>query len=163
MLSLADYEVAAIASKRNHNMIHSLGASACFDQAESTIKDDIVAYLKGRNVVGAFDAISSDSTIETTCEILEEAGAKRFMASVRPGAEQLAKNNVRIVTNFSLSPGDYFQLSQATWRWLEKSMAEKTVKYMPPAEVVGHSLESVQLAVDMLAEGVSAKKLVITI
>ncbi|KAM0464849.1 hypothetical protein ACHAPV_001840 [Trichoderma viride] len=163
MLSLAGYEVVAIASKRNHNMIHSLGASACFDQADSTVRDDIVAYLKGRDVVGAFDAISSDSTIETICEILKEAGARRFMASVRPGAEQLTKNDVKIVTNFSVLPDDYLQLSQATWRWLEKSMEEKTVKYMPPAEVVGHGLESVQLAVDMLSKGVSAKKLVVNL
>ncbi|KAK1245589.1 hypothetical protein MKX08_005218 [Trichoderma sp. CBMAI-0020] len=163
MLSLAGYEVIAIASKRNHNLIHSLGASVCFDQADSTVKDDIVAYLKGRNVVGAFDAISSDSTIETVCEILKEAGTRKFMASVRPGAEQLTKDDVEIVTNFSMPPADYFELSQATWTWLEKSMAEKKVKYMPPAEVVGHGLESVQLAVDKLSKGVSAKKLVVNL
>ncbi|KAM0469468.1 hypothetical protein ACHAPX_010489 [Trichoderma viride] len=163
MLSLAGYEVIATASKRNHNMIRSSGASACFDQADSTVRDDIVAYLKGRNVVGAFDAISSDSTIETICEILKEAGARRVMASVRPGAEQLTTNDVKIVTNFSMSPDDYYQLSEATWGWLEKSMTEKAVKYLPPAEVVGHGLESVQLAVDILSKGVSAKKLVVII
>lgn len=62
MLSLAGYEVVAIASERKHDMIQSLGASTCFGQANSTIKDDIVAYLKGRKVVSAFDAISSDLT-----------------------------------------------------------------------------------------------------
>ncbi|KAL9489811.1 hypothetical protein ACSS6W_002088 [Trichoderma asperelloides] len=62
MLSLAGYKVVAIASKKKHDMIQSLGAITCFDQADSTIKDDIVLYLKGRKVVGAFDAISSDLT-----------------------------------------------------------------------------------------------------
>lgn len=109
MLSLAGYELVAIASKRTHDMIQSLGASTCFDQADSTIIDDIVAYLKGRKVVGAFDAISSDSTIETISEILEQAGA---MSSVRPGAKQLRKNDVKIVANFLVPPEQYFQLSQ---------------------------------------------------
>ncbi|KAL6910039.1 GroES-like protein [Trichoderma evansii] len=163
MLSLAGYEVVAIASKRNHDMIHGLGASICFDQADSTTRDDIVAYLKGRNVIGAFDAISSDSTIETICGILEQAGERKLMSSVRPGAEQLTQNDVKIVTNFSMSPEGYAQLSQSTWKWLEKSMSEKTIKYMPQAEVVGHGLESVQPAVDRLAKGVSAKKLVVII
>lgn len=163
MLSLAGYEVVAIASKKNHDMIRSLGASTCFDQAESTIQDDIVASLKGKNVVGAFDAISDDSTIEIICDILEQAGARRLLSSVRPGAEQLTKNDVKIVTNCLVPRENYFQLSQNTWRWLERSMTDKTVKYMPPAEIVGHGLESVQLAVDMLAKGVSGKKLVVTI
>lgn len=46
MLSLAGYEAIATASKRNHKMIQSLGASARFDQADLTVKDDIVAGQK---------------------------------------------------------------------------------------------------------------------
>lgn len=75
-----------------------------------------MAYLKGSNVVGAFDAMSRDWTSETICEILKEAGAKGFRASVRLGAKQLTINNAIIVTNFSMPPGEYSQLSEDTGR-----------------------------------------------
>jgi len=163
MLRQAGYEVAAVASGRNHDMVKSLGASICFDQADTTIVDDIVAYLKGKDVAGAFDAVSQEPTLNAICDILSQVEGKKVASSVKPGAERSAKKGVRIVTNFSI-PGDArFQLWKTTWMWLEKAMAEKRIQYMPRAEVVGHGLESVQPAVDLLAKGVSAKKLVVTI
>ena len=37
------------------------------------------------------------------------------------------------------------------------------IKYMPRSEIVGKGLERIQEAIDLLAEGVSAKKLVVSI
>jgi len=42
-------------------------------------------------------------------------------------------------------------------------MEGKRIKFMPQSEVVGKGLEEVQKAVDLLSEGVSAKKLVVSI
>ena len=49
----AGYRVVGVASKRNHEMAKGLGASACFDQNDPTVIDDIVKYLDGKDVVGA--------------------------------------------------------------------------------------------------------------
>jgi hypothetical protein len=42
-------------------------------------------------------------------------------------------------------------------------MEKNRIKYMPQSEIVGKGLEHVQRAVDTLAKGVSAKKLVVSI
>lgn len=163
MLRHAGYEVVAVASTRNHDYVKGLGASVCFDQTEPTIVDSILAYLSGKDVAGAFDAISHDSTLSALCEIISQAQGKNVVSSVKPGAEHSAKHGVKIVTNFSVPRDSYPQLLKSTWGWLEKAMAEKIIRCVPQSDVVGHGLDSVQTAVDLLAKGVSATKLVVTL
>jgi hypothetical protein len=38
-------------SKRNHEAVKSLGTSACFDQDDPTLTDDVVERLKSKVVV----------------------------------------------------------------------------------------------------------------
>ncbi|KAB8223474.1 chaperonin 10-like protein [Aspergillus novoparasiticus] len=162
MATHAGYEVVGVASKRNHEMVKGLGASVCFDQSDSTLVDDIVTYLSGKEVVGAYGAIASDSALNAMCEILDRCGGRKLVASVIPGAEQKATKEVQIVTNFTSnirSSG----VGKAIWRWLAIAMAEGWIKYMPQSEVVGEGMQRIQEAIDLLAEGVSAKKLVVSI
>ena len=160
LASQAGYQVVGVASKRNHDMVKGLGASMCFDQNDPTLVDDIVAYFNGKEVIGAFDAISNISTLNAICEILDRSGGKKLVASVMPGAEEKATKGVKIVTNFATDMARS-ELSKAIWLWLDKAMEENKIKYMPQPEVVGQGLEYVQQAVDLLAKGVSAKKLVV--
>jgi NADPH:quinone reductase-like Zn-dependent oxidoreductase len=163
MATHAGYEVVGVASKRNHGMVESLGASVCFDQTDTNLVDKIVAYLDGREVVGAFDAISNESTLNTICEIIGRSGGRKLVASVMPGAEAKATNGVQIVTNFVANLASREILKDTVWQWLNKAMEECNVRYMPQSEVVGKGLEDVQKGVDLLAKGVSAKKLVLSI
>jgi NADPH:quinone reductase-like Zn-dependent oxidoreductase len=162
MATLAGYEVVGVASKRNHEMVKGLGASVCFDQSDPTVVDDIVAYLNGKEVVGAYGAISSDSTLNAMCEILDRSSGRKLVASVMPGAEEKATRGVKIVTNFATGMASS-EVGKAIWQWLSKAMEENWIKYMPQPEVVGKGLEYVQQSVDLLAKGVSAKKLVVSI
>ncbi|MCJ1397346.1 hypothetical protein MMC11_000538 [Xylographa trunciseda] len=162
MATHAGYEVVGVASKRNHEMVESLGASMCFDQSDPALVDDIVTYLNDREVVGACDAISNDSTLNAICEILDRSRGRKLVASVMPGAEAKATRGVTIRTNFGadmVGSG----LTKAIWEWLARAMEENRIKYIPQSEVVGKGLEYVQQAVDLLAKGVSAKKLVVLI
>jgi NADPH:quinone reductase-like Zn-dependent oxidoreductase len=161
MATHAGYEVVGVASKRNHEMVKGLGASMCFDQSDPTLVDDIVTYLNGKEVVGAYDAISNDSTLNAICEILDRSGGRKLLASVMPGAEEKATKGVKIITNFAtdMASSEFFK---AIWQWLNKVMEENRIKYMPQSEVVGKGLKHVQQAVDLLAKGVSAKKLVVS-
>ena len=163
MATQAGYKVVGVASKRNHDMIRSLGASMCFDQGDPTLIDNSVAYLSDKEVVGAFDAINSDLALNSICEILDRSGGKKLVASVVPGAEEKATKGVKIVTNFATSNMARNELGKAIWQWLEKAMEENRIKYMPQSEVVGEGLEHVQDAIDLLAKGVSAKKLIVLI
>ena len=157
----AGYEVVGVASKRNHEMVKSLGASMCFDQSDSTLVDDIVGSLKGKAVVGAYNAIDNDRVLDTLCEILDRCGERKLVVAVSPGAEQKATRGVKIVTNFA-TVGLESEIPKAVWQWIAKAMEDNAIKYMPQSEVVGKGLEDVQKAVDLLAQGVSAKKLVVS-
>lgn len=158
----AGYDVFGVASLKNHNFIKSLGAVQAFDHNDPNIVDAIVTTLKDRTCVGAYDAISSEHTLGTLCEILHRAGARKFVASVRPGAEGFAKNDVVIRTNFAARNSET-EVGSHIWRgYLENALAEGKLLYMPKAEVVGHGLEDVQKAIDLLAGGVSARKVVLS-
>jgi len=162
MATQAGYEVVGVASKRNHEMVKGLGASVCFDQSDPTLVDDIVTYLGGQEVVGAYDAIPSDSTLNAICEILARSGGRKSVVSVMPGAEKKATKGVKIITNFAATNMARNEVGKAIWEWLNKAVEENRIKYMPQSEVVGKGLEHVQQAVDLLAKGVSAKKLVVS-
>lgn len=162
MATHAGYEVVGVASRRNHEMVKGLGASMCFDQIDPSLVDDVVTYLKGKEVVGAYDAINDDAALNTLCEILDRSDGRKLVASVVPGAETKGTKGVKIVTNFAADAASS-EVPKAIWQWLNKAMEESRIKYMPQSEVVGKGLEQVQQAVDLLAKGVSAKKLVVSI
>ncbi|KAI9745721.1 MAG: hypothetical protein M1818_001257 [Claussenomyces sp. TS43310] len=143
----AGYEVVGVASKRNHEMVKSLGANSCFDQSSSTLADDILKSLKGKAVVGAYDAIANGTTLSTLCEILDQSGEKKLVVAVTPGAEEKATRAVKIVTNFASAWGDSDVL-KAIWQWVAEAMEDDAIKYMPHSEVVGKGLEDQQKAVD---------------
>ncbi|KAB8228933.1 zinc-binding alcohol dehydrogenase family protein [Aspergillus alliaceus] len=149
MATQAGYDVVGVASKRNHEM------------RDPTLVDDIVAFLDGKEVAGAYGAITSDSALNATCEILDRSGGRKLVASVIPGAEEKATNSVKGVTNFATDIANS-GVGNAIWQWLSSAMGYR-IKYMPQSEVVGKGLEQVQEAVDLLAHGVSAKKLVVSI
>ncbi|KAE8351946.1 chaperonin 10-like protein [Aspergillus coremiiformis] len=164
MATQAGYDVVGVASKRNHDMVNGLGASMCFDQSDPTVIDDIVAYLNGKEVVGAYAAIGSDFALNAMCEILDRSGGRKFVASVIPGAEQKGTRGVEVVLNFlAVANMTNNGVGKAIWRWLTTAMQEDKIKYMPRPEVVGKGLEHIQEAIDLLAKGVSAKKIVVSI
>ncbi|KIX92674.1 uncharacterized protein Z520_11526 [Fonsecaea multimorphosa CBS 102226] len=166
----AGYTVVGICSQRNHQFVKSLGAEECFDQSDPNIVESVVSYLKreGQEIVGAYDAISKPPTLQPLCDILHGCGStgRNFIASVFPGADQYAKNDVSIVTNLSAVSSDDFTTNLATkvYQWLETALEDHRMQCMPAPEVMGKGLESVQAAMDKLASGtVSGRKLVVTL
>ena len=161
----AGYEVVGVASKRNIDMVKSLGAVVCFDRSDPDVVNDIVAYVHGKDVVGAYDGISTDATIPPLCEILEKSGGRKFIAAVVPGAEQYATRDVQVQLNFGLDHPAAVgsDINPRVWAWLETALRDGRIKCMPPAEIVGKGLEDVQKACNLLSQGVSAKKLVVSL
>lgn len=157
----AGYEVVGVASSKNHEMVKQLGASVCFDHNDPTVVDNIAKYLKGKDVVGAFSAINSEPVLDFLCEILDRNDGIKLVASVMPGAEKRASRGVTIVTNFTTDIGKNSFMCPV-WEWLNRVMEETKIKYLPQPEIVGKGLEDVQKGVDLLATGVSAKKLIIS-
>lgn len=165
LAAAAGYEIFAIAGSANHNMLKSIGAAQCFDYRDDKLVGKVVQQLEApkRNVIGALDAISSEKTLHALCEILDQVGGRKFIASIMPGAEQQTKLGVEIKSNFA-NDIQKNGIAKRLWEdFLPASLADGRYKCKPDAEVVGHGLEKVQEAVDLLADGVSAKKLVVTL
>ncbi|PQE23508.1 hypothetical protein CJF31_00006142 [Rutstroemia sp. NJR-2017a BVV2] len=158
----AGYDVVAVASERNHEMVKTLGTTVFFDQKDPILVDRIVDYLRGKDVAGALHVINDDTALEALCEILDRSGGEKVIASVIPGAEAKGKDGVQVVTNYATDFSNS-GMGKTIWGWLNQAMETRIIKYMPQSEVVGKGLEDVQKAVDMLAKGVSAKKLVVSI
>lgn len=159
----AGYEVFGIASLKNHEFVMGLGAKEMFDYNDSEVVGKIVDALEGKEVVGAFDAISRDETLHTLCEILSRVKGEKVIAAVAPGAEGKGRCGVVVRSNFGAKDYDT-SIGPKIWKgFLEAALADGRFKCAPPADVVGHGLKDVQMACDLLAMGVSAKKLVVSL
>lgn len=163
LAAAAGYEVFGVASGRNHAFIKSIGAAQAFDQNDPHIVADIVAALKGKTCVGAYDAISQEETLHAICDIIHESGGRKLITAIRPGAESNTKNDVIIKTNFACQKFESAVGKQISRVFLEPAIASSAFQFKPQADIVGHGLEDIQKGCDLLAQGVSAKKLAISL
>jgi NADPH:quinone reductase-like Zn-dependent oxidoreductase len=166
----AGYHVLGIASTHNHDLVRSAGATTVFDQAEGDLISKVTDHLKSTDtpIVGAYAAIANEATLVPLCEILHactEAGllTRKFIASVFPNTEQYARHGVEIKLNFASALGDDKSVERKVWQWVEHGLASGEMKCLPPPQVVGNGLESVDGAVEMMKRGVSGKKLVVAL
>ncbi|KAG5749280.1 hypothetical protein H9Q70_008075 [Fusarium xylarioides] len=163
----AGFEVMTTASPKNFDYLKKLGASQTFDYASSTIKEDLLAAVKGKVVAGAIangglNVSVYPSIVETcaavalsspdNCKLIPLTMVPRF--PVPDGVE--TKFVVPLATDKDL----------ASWifnDYISEALASGSFVPAPEAEVVGHGLGSLQSALDTLDAGVSAKKIVVTV
>lgn len=82
MIKAAGYDVAAVASSRNHDFCKDLGASYVFDYTKDTVVDEIVEALKGKEVAGAFAAMAqAPETVIKSAQIVSRLGGRKFLAT----------------------------------------------------------------------------------
>lgn len=84
-------EVISTASKLNHSLVKSVGATTVLDYKSPTIVQDVVSVLSGRELVGIFDAISEPESMRPVSEILDQVGSHKVGLVVPPTIE-LSKN-----------------------------------------------------------------------
>ena len=168
----AGYTVVAFASKHNHELVKLAGATACFDQNDPDVVNQVVSWLQKNTsdtgkVVGAYDAISQATTIPLICDILHQCATggiktRNFIAAVYMEADKHARHDVEVKLNFSYVI-DGTGLAETVWQYVEAGLEDGRLKCLPPADVVGKGLTDVQKAVDVLAKGVSGKKVVVSV
>jgi NADPH:quinone reductase-like Zn-dependent oxidoreductase len=188
----AGYSVVTTASPKNFAYVKSLGASAAFDYNNKDVVHDIVAALRGKDVVGAF-AIGAGSTGECL-DILSHSQGRRFVASCSASISfgSVAKGGwITLADVLKLFPSmlranlstrgksrrygiqeKFFDASSvvdneigpAIFRdYLGPALASGSFRAAPPAQVVGTSLHDIQKAFDIQRKGVSAAKIVVTL
>lgn len=88
----AGYEVFTTASKHNHELCASLGASKVFDYSDNDVETEIATALKDKTLVGALDCIANVKTTMQACaNILAQTDEERKLVTVlSPPSEELA-------------------------------------------------------------------------
>jgi len=160
----AGFEVATTASKRNHEFVKELGADYVFDQASEGVVEEIVETLKKKDFVGTFDAISTIETITASVKVASALGSVGNVTTVLPwGGPTDLPDNVKI--SFTMwNTITTNEVWKALWGdWVTPALEKGLLKCKPNPRIVGHGLEKVQDAVDILRKGVSATKLVVTL
>jgi NADPH:quinone reductase-like Zn-dependent oxidoreductase len=77
-------EVISTASKRNFEYVKALGAAHVLDYSEPNVVHDLLALVRGKKLVGVYDAISTPETVRDSAEVLSRAGGGRIATVLAP-------------------------------------------------------------------------------
>ncbi|KAI0130556.1 zinc-binding oxidoreductase CipB [Xylariales sp. AK1849] len=182
LATAAGYEVITTCSPRNFDLVKSLGATVAFDYRSKTIVDDITSACKGKKVAGALSI--GNGGAESCTDILGKCQGTRFisMVSYPSPTNPDAGIPIRVWTFISFAVRMYFrkraagvtskfvwggtlednELGQVIYEdYLPQALSEGNYICAPKPQIIGKELEAVQSGLDMLRNGVSAKKLVV--
>ena len=165
----AGYSVITTASPKNHEyVVTDLGAKAAFDYNSPDVVEQILAACGGDGqVAGIFDAVGGKNAWSSCLALAEQLNnyEKEFVATVTPGFPTPTEGSRVTIKQFQSLSIRNNGVGEALWGngWLEEAIAQKSYRCLPPAEVVGHGLESVQGAVEKIGQGVSRTKIVVTL
>lgn len=130
------------------------------------MKDDLVAAFKGKKVAGAIAnggvVFSTFPGIVEACAavVLSTEGSK-FVALTMVPAFPIPEG---VQTKFVEELRPDVELASAVFHdFLAAALADGRYTITPRSEVVGEGLEALQGAMDILREGVSAKKIVVSL
>lgn len=182
----AGYEVIATCSPKNFAVCKRLGASQCFDYSSRTIVQDLIETLKGTDFAGALSiGVNSDGQC---FEVVNKCPNGKFVSMVSfPKLEPEPKSFVLPKTLAFL--GSWFirttvsaRIRGIKWKvamvdsvvhngvgkavftdFLPKALETGSYVASPDPEIVGKGLESVQMAYDRQAKGMSAEKAVVSV
>jgi NADPH:quinone reductase-like Zn-dependent oxidoreductase len=154
----AGYEVVTTASAKNFDYVKKLGASEVFDYHSPTVVDDLVAALKDKKLAGAYDSIG---VFQTIADVLTRLGGNHFISSTLSVPEEKpsgisGKWIWGVITDAELAHSIYRD-------FLPQALAEGKYIAAPEPLVVGKGLESIQKGIDVLKEGASANKVVVSL
>ncbi len=179
----AGYAVVTTASPRNFDYVKQLGASQVFDYRSTTVVHDIIAAFRGKTIAGAL-AIGTGSA-EPCLDIVHACNGNKFvsMAStsvsfangmtpqvlrklVSSNVSLQVKSRARHIRTKSIfgSTLKGNEVSTVIYEdFLPRALAEGRYVAAPEPYVVGRGLASVQAGFDMQRQGVSAKKVVVSL
>jgi NADPH:quinone reductase-like Zn-dependent oxidoreductase len=159
--------VITTASKRNHAYVTELGADEVFDHSSPSIVDDLVKAVKARGVqgfVGVYDAISHEDTIRASAAVVSQTKGKGIVITTLPPPEVLPEGvEAKVIFAGTVLLSDKVLGHKLFREWLGPALANGKLTPKPDAQVIGKGLESLQKGVDLSRQGVSAKKLVVSL
>ncbi|NUP43305.1 MAG: zinc-binding alcohol dehydrogenase family protein [Streptomyces sp.] len=163
----AGYRVVATASPHNFGHVRSLGAAHAVDRTSPTAVEELLEAIGGGPLAGTL-AIGSGS-LPRTIAIAARAPGGRRIASAQPAlVTRLARgrarrNGVRVSSIWGGTLKDNEVGPAIYGGFLPAALAGGAYRAAPEATVVGHGLARIPDALRELRNGVSARKLVVTL
>ncbi|KAJ5370881.1 alcohol dehydrogenase [Penicillium cataractarum] len=154
-------EVVTTASEANHALVKSLGAAQVLDYKSPKIIDDLVNILNENDFV--VDCISSPETQAQCGEVLSRIGGGKLPVMRFPDGN--FPDNVKAVFVNGGDPGLVnLDVGNAIWgEYIPTVLATGQFQVKPDPFIIGGGLEKIQDGIDLLAKGVSAKKIVVEV
>lgn len=163
----AGYQVVATASPHNFDHVRSLGAAHAVDRNSPTAVEEILDRIGGGPLAGTL-AIGSGSLPKTVRIAARARGGKRIASAqaalfTRVTALRARRHGVRVSSIWGGTLKDN-EVGPAIYAgFLPTALGTGTYRAAPDAAVVGHGLDRIPDALRELKNGVSAKKLVVTL
>lgn len=180
----AGYEVITTSSPKNFDLVRSLGAKEVFDYKDSHVVEKVVAVMKDRFLAGAL-AIGEGSMFRCLDILGRCQGDKRLAMATFPipsqpkhfGTLQIIYHAVTSMTSIavksklrgiktSLIWGSvaHSPIADVVYRdYLPAALAHDKFRAAPEPMVTGEGLGAIQAALDIQKNGVSAKKVVVSL
>jgi len=153
--------ILATSSRKHHDRLLTLGATAVVDYKSASVVADIkAASFEGKGVDVIFDCVSSAATQTDIFDVLDPAGSKRY-AEVMTGVKTEAPKDVKGMLFFMHTVFD-LPGSKQLLRSLTKLVEEGKYRVPLPVRNIGHGLENLPNVLDE-ALGASGEKLVLRI
>lgn len=163
----AGYEVLSTSSPQNFEYVKRLGAAHVFDYKSHTVADDLLAAVRGRQLCGCY-AIG-DGTADILAKVLtqhEGSGSTKMLIARAEGKHSVEEGSGVGVKFILIDPptiGPQSSLRPIFEDYLPRALMERQFVPAPEPQVVGKGLEKVQDAFMVHKQGVSAKKIIVTL
>ncbi|KAI1360903.1 GroES-like protein [Xylaria arbuscula] len=155
------YEVITTSSPSNFAHCTSLGASSVFDYRDPDLASKLTSALTGRECAGAFCAVEGSNAAVFEA-VSKSEGSKKVACAILFTQDGIPKGiQAEMIHAYHLKDTPVAETIFGTF--LPKALASGQYKLQPKARVVGDGLEAVQTGLDIVGEGVSCQKLVVTL
>ncbi|KAB8260657.1 chaperonin 10-like protein [Aspergillus pseudonomiae] len=158
--------VIATASAKNHSFVQSLGAAKVLDYHQDSIIQDLVKAIQDTpgEFVGALDAIAEEGTVRSCADVVKGLGGGRVVTNL-PMPVQDVPDAVEVVGVADVANiSDFKEISEGIWgKYVPEALMNGTLKAVPEPLVVGEGLGKVPEGVSLSQQGISAKKIVVTL
>jgi NADPH:quinone reductase-like Zn-dependent oxidoreductase len=159
----AGYEVFTTASNRNFSYAKSLGTSQVFDYNSASIQDDIISAFKGKEAAGALAVQASSTPI--CLQVMKVVKGNKFVAVTAPPPPPSDKVPDGVKCKFFLASSiQHNEVSEVIYGdFFPKALEAGAYQCVPDPEVMGNALGAVQGALEKQQQGISAKKIIVTL
>ncbi|KAH0361947.1 zinc-binding dehydrogenase, partial [Aureobasidium melanogenum] len=183
----AGYEVISTASPKNHEYLKRLGATEVYDYNSPTVVQDIIATMNNEHRISAGAYAIGVGSLTACIDILSKTKGKKFVAQASHDIpmKEFPTNMLAIMWKMGssflgwklkgLMSGVGYKFVWSTEvmanklgsglyeKFLPVALAERSFLPAPEPQVAGRGLEGIEEAFQVAKEGVSAKKIVVSL